>query len=91
MSCLEWSALRVDKRFIMPFTKSDKTIPISTTVVLDTLLSIADVSINAMTTVARPNTKPAKGSMNPDKTGIDISRISTSAAPRDAPEETPRV
>ena len=75
----------------MPFTNSDRIIPIRTTVVLDTLLSIADARRSAPTTVMRPNTKPAKGSMNPARTGIDISRIITSAAPSEAPEDTPKV
>ena len=75
----------------MPFTKSDRIIPIRTTVVLDTLLSIADARRSAPATVMRPKTKPAKGSMKPAKTGIDIPKMITNAAPRDAPDETPKV
>ena len=75
----------------MPFTKSDRITPIRTTVVLDMLLSIADASKSAQVTVTRPNTKPAKGSMKPARTGIEISSTSTMAAPKEAPEDTPKV
>jgi hypothetical protein len=61
------------------------------TVLLDRVLSKREEKLRTKKTVPRPKTNPAAGRVNPPKKGRENPVRMMTAAPRDAPEETPRI
>lgn len=71
--------------------QKQKTIPASIMVLLAIVLSILEEKTITPYTVINPHKKPINGNVNCPRNGIDIPRTITNPAPKDAPDDTPRV
>ena len=60
-------------------------------VLFDIVLSIVEEKTITIYTVAKPNKKPTNGSVKLPIIGIEIPVTIINPAPRDAPDDTPRV
>ncbi len=80
-----------DMRVNMALTNNEKTIPTKIIVLFSKFLSILEANFTAEKTVSIPNAKPVTGRVNNPKKGILNPVTITIAAPKDAPEDTPKV
>ena len=73
------------------FKKSDKTIPQRIIVLPESVLSIVEEKAATKKTVKSANTNPATGRVKLPKSGIEKPLTIIIPAPRDAPDDTPKI
>ena len=91
VSRARWSLANAIIRVSMALTNNEKTMPTKIIVLVSKFLSIIAANFTAAKTVAMPNIKPVAGRVKNPSKGILKPVTITIAAPKEAPEDTPKV
>ena len=90
-NCLRCTAYKDVKVVSNEFTNNENTIPANIIVLLDIDLSIFAEKVITENTVISPNKNPTIGSVKLPKKLADNPNTITKPAPKDAPDDTPKV